>query len=328
MLPVEQSLSLLACPRTASDRPEDYRRTPTPRGRQRVNSAAGRPRRPSDRTGLPLCSTGSTKSLTRRLKFVLVHSLPQHGLMHQPQLVQGEALLPQEPVRVGLHSDEAAEHGIPISQGGHRLLHYQGVVEEQYRRPGQRAVRQHPHPPAPQRHRTRPATPSAPPTSPTCASRAQGRRRSAAGAAPRPATARGRPSDARPLPLSARSSAGCARTCRAEPARPAHVVAERASAARALLRHRRPTARPDSPHEDHGMTPTAGRRVMLDRRDSDGTMSREVSLAADGRLNISGQASDPGSKGTSEPRSTSATDPHQVAGDGDLRAGLGAIVRT
>jgi len=67
---------------------------------------------------------------------------------------------------------------------------------------------------------------------------------------------------------------------------------------------------------------------MLDRRDSDGTMSREVSLAADGRLNISGQASDPGSKGTSEPRSTSATDPHQVAGDGDLRAGLGAIVRT
>ena len=29
---------------------------------------------------------------------------------------------------------------------------------------------------------------------------------------------------------------------------------------------------------------------MLDRRDSDGTMSREVSLAADGRLNISGQA--------------------------------------
>jgi hypothetical protein len=31
-------------------------------------------------------------------------------------------------------------------------------------------------------------------------------------------------------------------------------------------------------------------------------------------------ASDPGSKGTSQSRSTSATDPHQVAGDGDLRS--------
>ena len=248
--------------------------SPGDRAPQAAAKAIGQLRPPS------ASSTGSTRSLTRRLKLSLCILSPDTASCTNRNWCKVKRSRPGRPAlrRSGRaqHTDLARRLPPPPRSGRGRRA---GPAARPASRPAARATT----PPEPRRHRPPPRTPSAPPTSPRSASRAPGRRRSAAGAAPRPATARGRPSDARPLPLSARSSAGCARTCRAEPARPAHVVAERASAARALLRHRRPTARPDSPHEDHGMTPTAGRRVMLDRRDSDGTMSREVSLAADGR---------------------------------------------